>query len=76
MESLNGLDDVVWNPATDTSWRNVRRASLSRRPSTKWRCKSAWGLTSDANVPLVGDGHAPGRAKGDGDRRACDPPPY
>jgi starch synthase len=51
---LNGLDDDMWNPATDprlVATFDVSR--LDRRPANKRALQERLGLTADAGVPLV-----------------------
>ena len=51
---LNGLDDVVWNPATDARLAQTFDArDVSRRVANKLALQEQLGLHRDADVPLL-----------------------
>jgi starch synthase len=51
---LNGLDDDVWNPATDSRLvETFDVSSLQQRPANKLALQRRLGLATDRDVPLV-----------------------
>jgi len=52
---LNGIDEIVWNPATDTYLpQSYDLDSIERKAANKEALQRCLGLTVDASVPLLG----------------------
>lgn len=52
---LNGIDDAVWNPATDPLINQTYSAgTLARKQSNKLALQQELGLTHDPAAPLIG----------------------
>ena len=52
---LNGIDDSVWNPATDTSLaQNFSALKLDQREANRIALQQRLGLAEDAAAPLFG----------------------
>jgi starch synthase len=52
---LNGIDPVLWNPATDPEIEaNYSHADLAGKRRCKLALQQAYGLTADAQTPLFG----------------------
>ena len=52
---LNGIDYSHWDPATDRAiFRNYTATALAGKAADKKALQNLFGLTPDANIPLVG----------------------
>jgi starch synthase len=52
---LNGIDDSLWNPATDASLpRNYRESDISGKRTCKTALQSEFGLAVSPDTPLIG----------------------
>jgi starch synthase len=52
---LNGIDDALWNPATDPYLpRNYRESDISGKRACKTALQAELGLPVDPDVPLIG----------------------
>lgn len=52
---LNGIDDALWNPATDPYLvRNYRESDISGKRTCKTALQRELGLPVDADVPVIG----------------------